>query len=196
MQVINPMQIAKLSQVPKYLRVATTEEEFREIWKLRQAEFARAYPGLTEFSDDVHDGYACVLYSQNEKGQIVSTGRIAFDGPLGLPADKIIKSEIDRLRNSGLKVAELSKFAISRAGWGVLPYYFYTYYEIAAAYKIDSVIFISRDRYVGVYQKTAGAKILLNDIGYNYGTNFKFSLLECRLSEMTPILLSHWGNNV
>ena len=30
MQVINPMQIAKLSQVPKHLSIATTEQELRD----------------------------------------------------------------------------------------------------------------------------------------------------------------------
>ena len=50
MQVMYPA--VTLSQVPKYLRVATTEEEFREIWKLRQAEFGKLYPACTHFEDD------------------------------------------------------------------------------------------------------------------------------------------------
>lgn len=193
MQVMYPA--VTLSQVPKYLRVATTEEEFREIWKLRQAEFGKLYPACTHFEDDIHDGYSCVLYSQNESGIMTSTGRIAFDGPMGLPADSFIKYELDKLRDKGLRIAESGKFAINREAKGILPYYFYSYYEIAAAYKIDSVIFVIRDKNVGLYKKTAGAKILIEDIGYQYGTNFKFSLLECRLEEMVSLFLENWSVN-
>lgn len=59
-----------------------------------------------------------------------------------LPADSLIKPEIDKLREKGLRLAESSKLAINRTAKGILPYYFYTYYELSAAYNIDSIVFI------------------------------------------------------
>lgn len=182
-----------LSLVPNHLRVATEEYEFRQIWALRAGEYMPLYPAVTYFQDDIYDGNACVLYGQDQHGTVTSTGRIVFDGPLGLPADEIIQPEIDKLRSQGLRVAESSKFAISPAARGILPLYFYTYYEIAVRYEIDSLIFIIRDKNVKLYQKTTQAKILLDDIGYHYGTQFRFSLLECRVQEVIPTFLQHWG---
>lgn len=191
MQVMYPA--VTLSQVPKYLRVATTEEEFREIWKLRQAEFSKLYPACTHFEDDAHDGYACVLYSQDSSKGIISTGRIVFDGPLGLPADLIIKEEIDKLRNKKIRLAEFSKFVISHDARGLLPRYFFTYYEIAMAYNIDSVVFIIRNKNVKLYVQTIGARILIEDVKYNYGTNYVFSLLEWPIKEVKDIFLKNWS---
>ena len=191
------MQVMKsdwtLRYVPKPLKVATTKKEFKKVWGLREAEYSKLYPGVTHFKNDRFDHNACVLYSQNQKGEVVSTGRIAFDGPGGLPADELIKPEINKLRKKGLVVAESSKFTINPKAKGILPYYFYSYYEIAAKRNIDSMIFIIPDKNVRLYQKTAGAKILLKDIGYSYGTDAKFSLLECRVKEIIPTFLQYWG---
>lgn len=185
----------QLSFVPSHLQCATEEHEFRKIWELREQEYSRLYPAMAHFRDDIYDGEACVLYSESESGILTSTGRIVFDGSLGLPADELIKPEIDKLREQGLRVAEISKFTITKEARGILPFYFYTYYEIAASYGIDSMIFIIRDKNVQLYQKTARARILLNDIGYHYGTHFCFALLECRVKEVTPTFLRYWGEH-
>lgn len=175
MQVLKPS--VALSRVPEALKVATAETEFREIWQLREAEYSKHYPGVTYFRDDVYDGCACVLYSQNNAGKLISTGRVAFDGPFGLPADEIIKPEVDKLRRQGLVIAEVSKFAIAREARGILPTYLRAYCEIAVAYGIDSLIFIIRDKNVSLYEKLVNAKVLLADVGHSYGTSHTFSFL-------------------
>lgn len=185
----------QLSFVPSHLQFATEEQEFRKVWELREKEYRRLYPAVAHFQDDVYDSNACVLYSENGCGVLTSTARIVFDSPLGLPADELIKPEIDKLREQGLRVAEASKFAITKDAQGILPFYFYTYYEVAVSYGIDSLIFIIRDKNIGLYQRTAQAKVLLSDIGYCYGTNFRFALLECRVQEVTPTFLQYWGGN-
>lgn len=58
MQVINPMQIAKLSQVPKHLSIATTEQELRDIWHLRHAQYSPLYPDVKDFENDKYDQFA------------------------------------------------------------------------------------------------------------------------------------------
>lgn len=183
----------QLSLVPSQLKIAESIGDFEAISKVRAQQYG-IYPSVTHNQDDTYDKNACVLYSQNSQGEVTSTGRIVFDSPLGLPADQLIKAEIDKLRQQGLVVAESSKFAITREARGILPAYFYTYYEIAAAYGIDSLIFIIRNKNVGLYQKTAGAQVLVDDIGYQYGTHYRFSLLECRVQVVIPTFLKFWGD--
>ncbi len=169
-----------LSQAPDRLKIATNEHEFRHIWALRAAEFGRLYPALkgVDFTHDTHDGCACVLYSENKAGEIISTGRVVFDSGLGLPADQIIKSEVDKLRQRGLVIAEPSKFAIAKEARGVLAVYLRTYYEIAVGYHIDSLVFIMPAKNTGFYEKIMHATVLTDDVGYSYGTNARFALVE------------------
>jgi len=181
--------------LPEKLKVADTEEEFRKVWQLREIEFRKRYPSVTAFKNDVYDVNACVLFGQNTSGKVTSTGRIAFDGRFGLPADEVTKEELDKLRDKGLTLAESGKFTITPEAKGIMPLYFTAYLKIAVESGIDSVIFTTRDKNVRLHQRTMAARVLLPDIGYSYGTNFKFSLLECRISEIIPTYLEHWGTS-
>lgn len=175
-------------EVPRPLKVATSETPMGKIWKLRESEFGRLYPGVTRFND-IYDEYACILYSENDEGDITSTGRLVLDGEVGLPADEIIKPEVDRLRSQGLRIAEPSKFAISRQAQGLLPLYLRTYYGFAARCGINSLIFIIRDKNVSFYEKAFDARVLKADVGYTYGTQYRFSLLECEIKKNNPAFM-------
>lgn len=182
-----------LSKVPKYLTIATTEEELKNIWELRNNEYSKLYPGVTAANDDEYDKDSYILFSKNDTGKIISTGRLVFDGKSGLPADKILKPEIDRLRQKGLKIAESSKLAISKDASGILPFYFFTYYEICIQRNIDSVIFITWNKRIPSYKKYVAAKVLVEDIGYSYGTKHTFSLLECPIKKAAPTIMKYMG---
>lgn len=196
MQVMQPFFIP--STVPKHLKIATKENEFQKIWARREIEFTKYYPALTHehFQNDIYDANAYVLYSENPEGEIISTGRLVFDGTFGLPADQVIKDEVDKLRQQGLKIAESSKLAIAstKHGTHILPFYFYTYYEIAVQYQIDSVIFIMCNQHIQAYKRFVDVSILVDDIGYSYGTQKTFSLLECRILETAPTILKRLGD--
>ncbi len=172
-----------LSKVPKYLKRAESSAELNEIWALRNQIYDQYYLGVSDSDNDAFDQNSWVLYNQNRHNKITSTGRIVFDSPLGLPADEIIKSAVDTLRNEGLTLAEPSKFAISCEARGILPNYLLAFYEIGQSAGIDSLIFIIRDKNVGLYQRIVNAKVLVADIGYSYGTDYCFSLLECKIEK-------------
>ena len=168
------------------LRIATSNLEIEKIWALRNTEYKKYYSQFSESNNDPYDEISLVMYSNNKQQQIISTGRIAFDGSLGLPSDKVIKPALDKLRQQGLILAEPSKFAIAREARGILPTYLSTFYKVAQKQRIDSLIFIIRDKNVGLYKKIINAHVLVEDVGYSYGTDYQFSLLECRINKKLP----------
>lgn len=175
-----------LSKVPRFLQLADNPSRLPEIWKLRNAEYGKRYLGFSDSKNDSFDQESCVLFSEDEAGEVVSTGRVVLDSPLGLPADEIIKPGVDRLRNQGLVLAEPSKFAISRKAGSILPIYLLTIYEIGLSLGVDSLVFIIWDKNVGLYERIVDARVLVSDVGYSYGTKNRFSLLECKIQEELP----------
>lgn len=175
-----------LSKVPRILQLADKPGELRRIWRLRNAEYGKRYMGFSDSRSDNFDQSSCVLFSQAKAGDVLSTGRVVIDSPLGLPADEYIKPFIDKLRSKGLVLAEPSKFAISRRAGNILPLYLLTIYEIGMSLGIDSLIFIIWDKNVGLYKRIVDAKVLVPDIGFSYGTNNRFSLLECKIQKQLP----------
>lgn len=182
-----------LSRVPDILNIASSEAKLHKIWELREIEYSKHYPGVTCFQDDVYDQDACVLYGENDEGEVVSTGRVAFDGGFGLPSDELVKPVVDQLRETGKVIAEPSKFAISRQAQGALPSYLLTYYELGVVHGINSLVFICRSKSNRFYQRAVGATVLLDDIGYSYGTHEPFSFLEWDIAKSKPFLSKYIG---
>lgn len=172
-----------LSCLSKNLEISTSNNELQKIWELRTAEYNKHYSEFSCNDDDNYDADALVLYSKNQQEQLVSTGRIVFDSLQGLPVDAIIKTEVDKLRKQGLSIAEISKLAISEEASGILHDYIQTFYKVAIQQNIDSLIFICKGSSAVVYRRLVGAKILVENIQYSYGTDFAFSLLEWRIKE-------------
>ena len=171
------------SCISKNLEISTTNAELQQIWQLRTKEYNKHYSEFSCNDDDNYDQEALVLYSKNQQAQVVSTGRIVFDSLQGLPADIIVKSEVDKLRMQGLTIAELSKLAISEEASGILHEYIQSFYNLTLYQNIDSLIFICKSKSATIYKRLVGAKVLVNSIHYSYGTDFTFSLLEWRIKE-------------
>lgn len=171
------------SCISKNLEIPTSKYELQKIWQLRTTEYNKHYSEFSCNDDDNYDADALVLYSKNQQEQLVSTGRIVFDSLQGLPVDAIIKTEVDKLRKQGLSIAEISKLAISEEASGILHDYIQTFYKVAIQQNIDSLIFICKGSSAVVYRRLVGAKMLVKNIQYSYGTDFTFSLLEWRIKE-------------
>ncbi|HPY40480.1 MAG TPA: hypothetical protein PLM98_08185 [Thiolinea sp.] len=177
----------KHDSISQPLKVVNEGTDIKQIWRLRQSEYGKYYPAMNDAANDVYDNYSCILYSEDETGDITSTGRLVLDGNWGLPADEIIHHEINLLRKRRGTVAEPSRFAISDAARGILPTYLRTYYRLARENAINSLIFITRDKNIGFYRRALGANLISKDVGYNYGTDYKFSLLEWEIKANDPI---------
>lgn len=178
----------KYTNVPKPLQVVHEGTDIKKIWRLRQNEYGKRYPNMSA-ANDAYDDYSCILYTEDETGDVTSTGRIVMDGELGLPADEIevIRDEINLLRKRHGSIAELSRFAISDAARGLLPTYLQTYHQFACENNIKLLIFITRDKNINFYRRTLGAKLLHSDVGYSYGTDYRFSLLEWEINANVPM---------
>lgn len=185
----NTMKTIKYNytSISQPLKVVNESTDLKKIWQLRQSEYGKYYPAMNDAANDYYDDYSCILYSEDETGDITSTGRLVLDGELGLPADEIVSHEINLLRRRRGSVAEPSRFAISDAARGILPTYLRTYYRLARENAINSLIFITRDKNIGFYRRALGANLICKDVGYNYGTEYKFSLLEWEIKANDPI---------
>lgn len=198
-QLAQPNQVLQLIRpkratfkLPEPLRLASSTQEFQEIWQLRDDKFS-IYPAVEQGkTNDIYDHNAWVLYTTNAVGEYVSTGRVAFDGEAGLPADDLVKPELDTLRDRGFKLAELGKFAIRAEGKGMLPLYLNTYHKIGELYDMDYLIFIIPAKHASLYRKTLGGDIVLQDIGYSYGTNSQFALLTSPIERMGECVAKYW----
>ena len=171
------------SCISKNLEISTTNFELQKIWQLRTIEYNKHYSEFSCNDDDNYDENALIIYSKDKHGQIISTGRIVFDSTLGLPADDIVKGKIDNLRAQGLNIAEISKLAISEQAKGMLAEYIQTFYHVAIQQEIEVLIFICKRKSSSIYKRLVGAKVLVKDIQYSYGTGHAFSLLEWRIKE-------------
>ena len=185
-QILSSLDITGL---PKGLKIAKSLDDIKRIEDFREGLFSPLYPGMTDFHDDVHDAFSLVLYTENQKGNITSTARVVFDSPTGLPADEYANDSINERRKAGLKLAEVSRFAISDEARdeGLLPVYYQAFFTTCAGNGIDSMIIIINGKSVRFHQKRVGATLLIEDIGHNYGRDdLTFSCLDWSIHQTKP----------
>lgn len=188
----SPSQILaslKIKKLPRGLKIAESLDDIKRIEDFREGLFSPLYPGITDFHDDIHDAFSLIAYTENKKNRVTSSVRIVFDSPSKLPADEYAKTHLDRLRKSGLKLAELSRFAISDEArdHGLLPVYYHFVHSICADNGIDSMIIIINSKSVNFHKKRIGAKMLIDDIGHNYGRDdLTFSCMEWPVAQTKP----------
>ena len=194
--IINFIRSIKTTSLPEGLKIANSSEQVKQIEDFREDLFGSLYPEMKNFHDDLHDSFSLILFTENNQGDVMSTARIIFDNPVGLPADDHANESINERRKSGLKLAEISRFAISDEAKdeGLLPIYYQAFYTICVENKIDSMIIIINSKSVKFHQKRIGARLLINDIGYNYGcAELKFSCMDWVVSKTKPQFLKWVG---
>ena len=124
------------------------QETLQHIWAARQTVYNKIYPEVTTFENDPHDSSACVIYTRTATGEISSTARIAFDGPLGIPEKKLVPNLIEQLACKNAQYAELGRFVIDDAARGVLPQYFRAFFELGNHVGIDTYVMFVREKWV------------------------------------------------
>src|SRR5690348_15667438 len=67
----------------------------------------RGYAGTHGLDDDPNR----ITLSASDHGEVVGTVTLGIDSPVGLLADEVFKDEIDRFRERGAKVCEITKLA-------------------------------------------------------------------------------------
>lgn len=183
----------QILNVDKPLSVANDTHQLNKIQAFRAREYKCLYPEVTNFHNDVYDEHACVLFTRDHHGEVNSTGRLAFDGPHGLPDDSLFESLIRHRRESGAKIAELGRLIISDSAGGLLRNYYKAFYEIAIQQKIDSIIIVMRKKDIPFHSRMFGVFPLSLDLGVTFGSQHIYTCMEWRLSSTTQTFFEWSG---
>ncbi len=172
-----------LFKISRELKVAKTVRELKKIWAFRAREYGKVLPHISGFDNDPFDDDAAVLFSENAIGEITSTGRLAFDGSLGLPEERLVSDLIYEHRQAGLKLAEYGRVIINDdAKDGLIKQYFKAAYVIAANNGVDSIIVVSKRKDVSFYQGMIGVKLLSNNVNETFGGKDPYACIEWKIA--------------
>lgn len=189
---ISYASLVKTSKIPSSLKLAQSPEVMARIDAFREQVFNPLYPELDKPEWDRHDSHAIHLYTENNEGMITSTVRMVFDSEAGLPADDYAHEAVNQLRAQGLKLLEISRFAISeeaRQG-GILNSYYRAFYDLSVENQVDSAVIVINQKNVNFHQNRIGARVLMT-IDHIAGSPFQFACLEWRMSQ-TKTKFLHW----
>lgn len=161
------------------------QKTLQHVWAARQGVYNKIYPGVTTFENDPHDSSACVIYTRTITGEISSTARIAFDGPLGIPEQNLVPDLIEQFRGNGVQFAELGRFVIDDAARGVLSNYFRTFYHFGTQFGVDIYIMFVRHKWINFYARLMKAEVIEN-IEESFGSDSAYAVMTWRLKDTTP----------
>jgi 2-polyprenyl-3-methyl-5-hydroxy-6-metoxy-1,4-benzoquinol methylase len=180
-----------IPELTNNLKVVTSGKQLDKIWQFRAKQYPKHYPNIGNFNNDKHDGNACILYSCNDLGELTSTARMVFDGPLGLPQESILARQIGDLRLRGRKLLQVGRFIIAHKTQHLLKAYYRAFYQIATANSIDSMVIMVKSKDIAFHQRMMGDQLLSKDIGDSFGSDHQFVCFDWQLKNTTPKFL-HW----
>jgi|GEM_PF-1548359 len=164
----------------------------QQIWATRQGVYNKIYPEVESFANDPHDGAACVIYTRAATGEISSTARIAFDGPLGIPEKRLVPDLIGQFRRDGITFAELGRFIIDDAARGVLPNYFRAFYHFGNQVGVDAYVMFVQRKWISFYARLMDAKVVAY-LDEDFGSGAPYAVMAWHLKETTPRFFSWCG---
>jgi len=185
----------KTKKLPEQLKIASTTEDVHRIENFRKKLFQPFFSSSENYYSDRYDKYSLILFTENDKGDILSTARLIFDNEEGLPVDEYVKNKINIHRDTGLKLLEVSRFAIADEArtLGLFPIYYKAFYQLAAENNIDTIISIVSDKGINFHKKRVGTNTLLNNIYYGDDKNLPFSCLEWNIPNTNEEFLNWIG---
>ena len=115
----------------------------------------RGYTGTHRLDDDPNR----ITLSASDHGEVVGTVTLGIDSPVGLLADEVFKDEIDRFRERGAKVCEITKLAFdpkvrSKAALASLFHVMFIYGR--RLHKCTDVFIEVNPRHAGFYKRMLG----------------------------------------
>jgi len=144
------------------IRVANDMESRQKAYRLvyslyLEKEYARPHPsGMWLSSFDAQPETATLLVEKRD-GVAVGALTVVFDSPAGLPADHLYRSELDALRATGRRLAEVTSLGVAdeaQAGSRVLVRLFNFAYFVARGIRgaTDFVVTVN-PRHAGFYER-------------------------------------------
>lgn len=172
--------------LPSPLKQVRSNNQLSRIWKYRENEYNKLYKEIDDFKDDPFDKDASIIYTEDEKHNITSTGRLTFDSKLGLPEDPVFPTTVNEYRKNGLKIVELGRFIIGNSNLTLLKAYYEAFYSISARNNVHAIVMILRQKDVAFHKHLMGAKLLSKDVGISFGSNHSFACVAWEIEKTKP----------
>lgn len=165
------------------VQVAKGRAQFKKVWAFRKREYSQTYPEISGFEDDSFDDHACVFFTENAEGEVISTARLVFDGPNGLPEELLISDLIASQRERGVRFAELGRFIISTEARGILTEYYKSFYQAAMANSVASIVMVMKQKDVRLHVKKMGVRLLASNLGVTFGSRHEYACVEWEMAK-------------
>lgn len=180
---IDTNSIAPCLPVP--LRLAQSQEEVAQACLLRKKEYGKLYPSVQVAADDPFHKHAYVVYSCDDAGEVKSTASFIVDSELGLPEDRLFPPEVDHYRKNHQRLMEIGRFVI-RDKQNLVKQYYRAAYEVALRKGIDIILIVIRQQHIPLHRKLIGARLLAEDVGESFGSDYKFCCLSWEIANTKP----------
>lgn len=158
----------KRSELDRYdltdVMVAIDEATMAEIRRLRKRQYRDIYPDM-DLDNDLLDDHSITLYTRGLQGQINSTARLGFDGPVGLPEDEFLQA----YRSRGFRLVEWGRFIIENGDKALLKRYYETVFTLSRRMGFDAVVMAMKPKDISLHQRLIGVDVVQDDMNINYG---------------------------
>ncbi|NRB38060.1 MAG: hypothetical protein HRU20_06270 [Pseudomonadales bacterium] len=137
-----------------------------DISRLRDKTYSRLYPDYSIHHESYYDGGACILYSANTAGEIISTARVNVAGFIPIPIHESVSDQIASCLQRGEFWAELGRWVIEPEARGQNLSYYRIFHQLSELFSIDNYFMQVRDAHVYFYQKYFNAQAIEDGKGY------------------------------
>ena len=163
------------------IRVAIDFQTFEEIKALRKVRYRNIYPDM-DLDNDELDQHGLVLYTRDNSGAIVSTARLAHDGPNGLPEEQHLQAH----RARGIRLVEWGRFIIATKEPALLQRYYQTVYTLSVNLGFDAIVMAMKPKDVSLHQRLMGVEVVSEDTGVTYGGPHSLACVIWNLTSTKP----------
>jgi hypothetical protein len=171
---LKPMDHKRLAKrLPKPLQLVQTPADEQIVYELWVSTYKDIYPHFEVPLNDPQNRQAYILYTRDSTGKAVSSIRLTFDSPLGMPSEGFYPPEIDTLRELNYKLMEFGRMINLPGDLDLLKLYHRVVYQIAGAANIDLIIMTLKQKDVAFYRNLMGAHLLLADMQIPHGGKHK-----------------------
>lgn len=150
------------------LRLVISDDQMERVIDYRKTIYASDREEVMDFYEDGYDEQSYVLYAEDENGELNSTGRLLLDTEKGFPEESILPDSVLKMREDGLKIAELGRFAISGNKTTFLRLYYKAVYELGHQLGIDVVLIVMKRRNLPSHKKIMSISILSEQMGHSW----------------------------
>lgn len=174
------------------LKVCQSTTTLNEIKALRLDRYRERYPSIKNPDHDAFDDHSIVIYGENEKSKVISSCRLVFDSPLGLPEDPLFSKSADCLRRQRKSIVEASRFVNRSHSTKGFKEYYRAFYQIGMAFNLDVILFVMEEKNFAFHHRMLNAELLPERDETGFGCNLTFVSVAWHLDQ-TPKKFYQWA---